>query len=360
MRNLNLYIEKGQMLVLPSHENLQYSGRIDFEVPEAPILIYPSSYVTFRFTGTFCKVILENKRIWWNNFLGFVIDGKQDKIELPNEGQVCLTLVDGLEDKEHTLLLFKRMDNCHTVKLHGFVLEEGAEVLKTEERPNRRIEVYGDSVSAGEVSEAIDYVGKADPEHQGEYSNSWYSYAWMAARKLKAEIHNVAQGGIALLDHTGWFAAPDLLGMENVYDKLQYNPGAGEIKPWNFTQYIPHVIIVAIGQNDSHPQDYMARDYNSVESKNWRNHYKSFIQKLRTIYPKAVIILTTTILRHDLAWDKSIEEVTQEMADDKVLHFIYSQNSVGTHGHIRIQEADKMSDELASFINSLGDEIWKD
>ncbi len=30
-------------------------------------------------------------------------------------------------------------------------------------RPVRRIEVYGDSVSAGEVSEATAYAGKADP-----------------------------------------------------------------------------------------------------------------------------------------------------------------------------------------------------
>lgn len=360
MRDLNSYIEKGQRLFLPNHESLQYSGRIDFDVPKEPILIYPSSYVTFRFTGTICKVILENKRIWWNNFLGFIIDGKQDKVELPNEGQVCLTLAKGLEDREHTLILFKRMDNCHTVKLYGFLLEEQAELLKAEEKPHRRIEVYGDSVSAGEVSEAIGYVGKADPEHQGEYSNSWYSYAWMTARKLNAQIHNVAQGGIALLDHTGWFAAPDYLGMESVYDKLQYNSAAGEIKSWNFSQYIPHVIIVAIGQNDSHPYDYMSVDYNSSESKNWRNHYKTFVHKLRTIYPKAVIILTTTILRHDLAWDKSIEEVTQEISDNKVLHFIYSQNSVGTHGHIRVSEADKMSEELADFISSLGEEIWED
>lgn len=47
---------------------------------------------------------------------------------------------------------------------------------------------------AGEVSEAVDYVEKEDPEHNGEYSNSWYSYSWMTARKLGAQIHDIAQG----------------------------------------------------------------------------------------------------------------------------------------------------------------------
>ena len=66
--------------------------------------------------------------------------------------------------------------------------------------PERKIEVYGDSVYAGEVSEAVEYTGKEDPEYNGEYSNSWYSYAWMTARKLNAQIHDIAQGGIALKD----------------------------------------------------------------------------------------------------------------------------------------------------------------
>lgn len=360
MNNLDQYIEENEMLVLPDNQNLQYSGRIDFSNAEVPVLIYPSSYIAFNFTGATCKIIVENKQMYWTNYLGCIIDGKQEKILLPNEGQICLTLAEGLEDKEHSIILFKRMDSCHILKVYGFVLDKEAKLSKAAAKSNRRIEVYGDSVSAGEVSEAVEYVGKEDPEHQGEFSNSWYSYAWMTARKLNAQIHNIAQGGIALLDQTGWFAAPDYIGMEQVYDKLQYNPEAGEIKPWDFKNYTPHVIIVAIGQNDNHPIDYMASDYNSIESKNWRNHYKVFIQKLRDIYPKAVIILATTILRHDFSWDKAIEEVAGELTDDKVYHFIYSQNSVGTHGHIRIPEADKMSDELAGFINTLGEEIWND
>lgn len=358
MEDKDQYIEESQTIILPDNENLQYCGRIDFDNEKEPILIYPCSYVAFRFTGTTCKVILENKQIYWTNYLGFILDGKQEKLELPKEGKVCLTLAEELEDKEHSLLLFKRMDNCHTIKLYGFILDKAAKILKAEDKPKRRIEVYGDSVSAGEVSEAINYVGKADPEHQGEYSNSWYSYAWMTARKLNAQLHNIAQEGIALKDHTGWFSAPDYIGMESVYDKLQYLPEAGEIKSWDFNKYTPQVVIIAIGQNDSNPVDYMAADYHSAESKRWRSKYKEFILRIRSIYPKAVIILTTTILRHDLSWDKSIEEVTLELSDDRVYHFIYSQNSIGTQGHIRIAEAERMSEELSTFINSLGEAIW--
>ena len=82
----------------------------------------------------------------------------------------------------HELLLFKRQDSCHEITFLGFEIEDNGEVLESPQKSNRRIEVYGDSVSAGEVSEAVEYTGKPDPEHNGQYSNSWYSYAWMTAR----------------------------------------------------------------------------------------------------------------------------------------------------------------------------------
>lgn len=85
----------------------------------------------------------------------------------------------------------------------------------------------------------MEYVGKTDPEHNGEYSNSWYSYAWMTARNLNAQIHDIAQGGIALMDKTGWFCEPDAGGIESTWDKIQYNPLLGATVKWDFDRYTP-------------------------------------------------------------------------------------------------------------------------
>lgn len=348
------------MQITPKHPALQYEGRIDFDDPSAPVLVFPCTSIRMRFTGSFLKVTLENHHAYWDNYMGYILDGKQEKIKLPEAGKVTLTLAEHMEEKEHEVLFFKRMDSCHMVTFYGFEVEDGEQISPPEPLPERRIEVYGDSVSAGEVSEAVDYVGKTDPQHQGEYSNSWYSYSWMTARKLHARIHDVAQGGIALLDDTGWFAEPDYKGMESCYDKIEYNPAFGEAKQWDFSKYRPHVVIVALGQNDNHPRDYMAEDYNSEKSAYWREKYKKFILDLRKIYPKAVIILATTILEHSGNWDKSIEEVCQELKDENIHHFMYTKNGCGTPGHIRIPEAEQMSEELASYIEALGEDIWKD
>lgn len=350
---------KNEKWITPTHRALQYMGRIDFDDPENPVWINPATCVRVRFTGSFIRAVVTNQRGCWTNYLGAVVDGVQYKYALANEGRQEITLAEGLEDAEHELLLFKRMDSCHQIVFHGFLVEEGAEVSAPPSLPERRIEVYGDSVSAGEVSEAVEYCGQVDPPHDGEYSNSYYSYAWFTARMLNAQLHDVAQGGIALLDDTGYFRWPNYLGMEYMYDKMQYHTDINPPKLWDFSRYTPHVVIVAIGQNDNHPDDYMSGNYDHPKALNWRNHYRAFIQKLRSIYPKAHIILSTTILNHHENWDKSIHQVYQELNDPKIHHFLYSKNGCGTHGHIRTPEAEQMGRELSAFIETLPG-VWEE
>lgn len=349
------------MFISPDNKNLQYSGRIDFDDPKAPVLVYAATYVKMVFTGTSVAVELTNHHACRTNEMGYFLDGKEGRVQLCDGAKrVSYPIADGLREERHEFMLFKRMDSCHTVTLYGFTVDDGAKLCVPARKPARRIEVFGDSVSCGEVSEALDYVGKEDPEHNGEYSNSWYSYAWMTARKLNAELHDTSQGGIALLDKTGWFAAPDYKGMKSCFDKIEYHPDLGVVKQWDFGRYIPHVVIVAIGQNDSHPVDYMAQDYEGTKAVNWRMQYRDFIMRLLELYPKAQIILTTTILMHDANWDRAIDAVCGELSDARVHHFLYRRNGSGTPGHIRIPEAEEMAEELAGYIETLGEKIWED
>lgn len=347
------------MQIAPNHEYLQYCGRIDFDDPMAPVMVFPCSFVRMKFTGNTLKVALKNKQAYWDNYMGYILDGEQGRFLLPLEEMCHMEIPVEKEKEEHEILLFKRMDSCHTVTFFGFSIGEGEHILELPPLPDRKIEVYGDSVSAGEVSEAVEFAGKEDPEHNGEYSNSWYSYAWLAARKLGAQIHDIAQGGIALMNNIGWFCEPDYIGMECVYDKISYHPDLGEIKKWDFKRYTPHVVILAIGQNDSHPVDFMKENPKGDMAEKWRRHYQDFVLKIRSVYPMAAIILTTTVLNHAKEWDDAIEEVCFSLGDKKVHHFLYRDNGCKTPGHIRIPEAEQMAEELSAYIESLGDEIWR-
>lgn len=352
---LQRYAAAGEQIISWREEALQYCGRIDREREDGALMVYPASFVRIRFTGSRIRAVFTNIRSYWTSCMGWILDGTQYRGDLADEGDTILTLGDNLGEGEHELCLFKRMDSCHMALFHGFLLAEGGRLLPLEPLPDRRIEVFGDSVSAGEVSEAVEYCGQPDPEHNGEYSNSYYSYAWLTARRLGAQLHDVAQGGIALLDHTGYFNEPDARGMTWMYDKLQYHPNLCQPKNWDFTRYVPQVVILAFGQNDSHPEDYMAADYDGEKARRWREAYGGFLGTLRSIYPDAHIICKTTILEHDKSWDRAIEQVVREKADEHIHYFAYSNNSVGTKGHIRRPEAERMAEELAGYIEELNE-----
>lgn len=378
----------------PTNEAFTYEGRIDFENALAPVFVYAGSFMRFRLRGSECTLAVRNAHGYFENTLGILVDGAyRGKLVLHDGEKTCGETVEQflfrvdkaekdalseamgsmdpsvrfydlrafLDGEEHEITVFKRMDTCHYFTFLGLVTREGACQKSGEALPRRRIEVFGDSVSCGEVSEAIGRCGGDDPEgHNGIYSNSFYSYSWILARKLDARVHITSQGGIALLDGEGYFNEPDRIGMISSYDKIQINPSLGERKTWDLSRYVPHVVLVAIGQNDAHPENYMAEDYDGEKAVRWREKYKEFLRKLRGHYPNAQIILTTTILGHDEAWDRAIDQVCRECGDEKVHHFLYEKNGCGTTGHIRRPEAEKMAEEMAEFLKGLGDGIWQD
>ena len=358
---MNMKVKTGEKLIPMTDPMLRYTGRIDDSQPGCPFFIYPCSSLALRVKGRTLRVGLENFNSYFENRLGVIVNGEQSAILL-EKGEQEIDLSDKLTQDENDVLLFKRQDCCHAYRLHGLVVAAEGGLLALPERPKRRMEVYGDSVSAGEVSEAEFACAQPDPEgHNGLYSNSWLSYAWQAARLLNAEVHDNATGGMALLNGTGYFSWPDFIGMESCWDKINYYPPFGEPTPWDFGRYTPHVVVVAIGQNDHNPVNIMADDYDSEASKHWRSEYRRFLGQLREKYPRAHIVCTTTILGHHENWDKAIDQVCCEMrqTDERVHHFLYTKNGCGTPGHIRGSEAAVMAKELAGFIEGLPD-VWED
>jgi len=362
-------------IITPDNRNLEYCGRIDFTDACRPLFIWAGSYVRMRFTGTSVSVRLQNTHDLWSNRMGYVLDGIEGEILLfdgekdssgmlrDNEGvwmdeERDYLIADDLDpDQAHELLLFKRQDSCHYVSFLGFDVEDGDIRERAQESDNRlKIEVYGDSVSNGEVSEVVGYEGKADPEnHNARYNNVRHSYAWKLADRLDARLQDVSQGGIALLDNTGYFHPSGLVGVLSTWDKLKYNPRPEmpEQSTWDFERFTPDIVIVAIGQNDNAQGDYMAEDYNGGKADNWRSNYYSLIKNIRGRYPAAHIIMITTVLIHDKAWDDSITAVYERLkgeGDDRVHRFLFTGNGAVTPGHIRDSEAEVMAAELEEYI----------
>ena len=77
------------MRILPDHEKLQYSGRIDWTDRKAPVFVFPCTFVRMCFTGEVLKIYVKNKKAYWENYLGCILDGKQTKLLGRGSGDTC-------------------------------------------------------------------------------------------------------------------------------------------------------------------------------------------------------------------------------------------------------------------------------
>lgn len=337
-------------VVSPSDSAFDYIGRIDFDKPDSPLFIFAGSMVTVKFTGTSAGMMIQPYLLYPKTWIGAVVDGIQYKFELDkSDGPVYIPIADGLEDTEHTITIFKRTAGSHHYfRFCGLVVEDTAQVMPLNHKYYMNIEIFGDSVSAGEVVEAVYYTGHKDPEHMSQYDNSWFSYSLSLGRKLNARVHCNAQGGISVINGAGYFNAAGYIGMESVYDKLSYVPEMG-ITDWDFSRFTPDYVIIALGQNDANPDPDLI--YDSEYNEHWRTVYKNMVNSLREKYTdKTRFIIMTTVLRHEPVWDETLDNVVKELNADNIRRYKFRRNGVATHGHPRISEQEEMACELESFI----------
>lgn len=355
------------MFILPSDKNLYYMGRLDKSSPDRVKFYYSGSLIRMNFKGTGVKARIRNHRFYNVMELGVICDGFESKVTFEQtEEEITLTLAEKLEQGIHSITLFKRQDATHWFEFLGFEITGDAEILPPPKKSDRRIEVYGDSVSAGAVCEATEFTGKCDPEgHDGIYDNSWHSYISITARNLGAQLHNNAQGGIALFDRSGYYHSPDCIGIETAYDKLCYFP-EGTYSQWDFSQYVPQIVVFAFGQNDNHNEGHEDFDIHEPEYRSrWKKRYKEVLLDIRSRYGNPTFILITTVLMHDPDRDNAIEEIKNELItdglvpQDKLFHLMFTRNGKATPGHPRIPEQQEMAEELTCFISSLGDKVWE-
>ena len=348
-----------------SDRAIRYKGRIDRTLPDAPKIVFAGTMITLRFVGTELSAVICNHKFYNKMELGLLVDGKEEKVCFDTDRErFSLPLVSGLERREHEITLFKRQDATHYFDIFGFETDADAELLPPRPRSDRRIECYGDSVSAGAVCEAVDYVASNDPDNtDGVYDNAYHSYSMITARNLGAEIHNIAQGGIAIFDRTGYYHSPETIGMETAYDKVIYFPEECGYSDWDFSLYTPQVVILAVGQNDQHREQGDDPDITDPDyRRKWKDRYEEIIRSLRSHYPKAQFIMLLTVLMHDPSWDRALDEIVSELTaegDGKISHLTFTRCGKATPGHPRLPEQYEMASELTAYISRLGDSLWE-
>ncbi|MHC5158711.1 MAG: hypothetical protein ACYSN8_01565, partial [Planctomycetota bacterium] len=132
----------------PSHSNIQYMGRWNFDYPSEPWVAWKGSTVKIKFSGT--GITGEFDAGEYTEQFRVTIDGVPDvdTLSMTNRKRVY-TLASGLSDGEHTVEVMKETfsGTRRTVTtFYGFeITGSSPAILPLPPKPSMRIEFLGDS-----------------------------------------------------------------------------------------------------------------------------------------------------------------------------------------------------------------------
>lgn len=330
----------------PSAPFFHYTGRIDFRDPRAPAFSYAGSYISTRFQGRSLAAIFDDLGDWWSekgNKVGVAIDGEEMKSFLLEKGKPGqrVEVARGLQYGVHDLVMAKLVgpgQGGSTLVFRGLVLEEGKQLEEPAQRPTRRIEVYGDSVTEGESADC------PEGTHDCGDGNGWLSYANRLARILGAEIHNLGIGGLAVRNESGYYNDAHT-GLESTWDKVKpYN----DVPEWNFASYTPTLVIMAMGVND-----YSTGALEDQPA--WKEAYLKIARAISQKHGAQVPVLFTVAAIETNA-DKAYPCV-QQVADQLRAEGLWTdvcRFSFRVSGHPNRVEHQAMAEELYQFIIERG------
>ena len=318
------------------HPYIQYTGRIDFTNPELPRFWQPGVYITAKFIGSYCEIILNDEVLWGknHNYLEVVVDGKAVRLQTKSKRDT-ISVAENLSSGEHTLVICKNTEaNIGYLELAGIRCKQ---LVKPSARPIRKIEFIGNSITCGTGSDAT-----AIPCGKGVWQdqhNAYLSYGAVTARTLKAQYHLSSVSGIGLM-HS---CCNMNITMPPVFDKISMR---NDTIAWNFNNYQPDIVTICLGQNDG-----------IQDSTGFSNNYIAFIKQLRGYYPKTTIIcLTSPMADASLTafMKKTLTAIVNNMnenGDKKVSRYFFSkQYHNGCDSHPDLAEHRLIANELTAFI----------
>jgi hypothetical protein len=325
---------------------IEYFGRIDYSIPGIARISSAGAYMRFQFKGDFCELILSDQNLYnGHSYISVEIDGMyKERIKI-HKDQKIYSIVDGLEDINHEVLICKA-----TEPANGFIDVEGIvcpELLLPTTVNKKQIEFIGNSITCGMGN---DITGL--PCGQGQWydqHNAYWSYAPIAARALNAEWLLSSVSGIGL--YRNWNSEAPV--MPQVYDNLYLNTDSS--KQWDPGSFKADLISICLGTNDFSNGD-GSYDRTPIDSSKYVNAYVGFVKHLRSINNDAQIVcLTSPMMAGGLSarLKSFIEEVIIQIkgiGDNKIHLFEFSGSfNSGCSGHPDIEEQKLIAAQLIPF-----------
>ena len=224
---------------------LKFHGRDEFNVDSVSMDDEAAGFeATFYGTNLSCEM-----EGWYASYYGptmfsVIIDDSDDynsnSFKFTTASSAEYTLAKNLEKGFHTVKVLKRTEAGATFATMTSLTTDGY-FVKAETKDKLKLEAYGDSITAGYGN--MRSSTQADGTNS-DIQNTLMTYECVASRILDADINVMARSGIGL------GVAPNIVGDYNMNTRYEYMTPLSDTK-WNMHNYIPDVVIINLGTNDS-------------------------------------------------------------------------------------------------------------
>lgn len=323
--------------------SITYEGRIDTTSSDRAELYWSGTSISLNFEGTGISAKMKEER--GDNYYNVIIDGELSGMIRPDTSLSEYVLASELPDGPHMVELLKRTEYDRGYSwFYGFRLDEGSKALPPSPEKTRKIEYFGDSITAGYSTN--DYNGDRS---DSIYTNYYESYGNLIAEHFNADQHCTCKSGIGIT--ISWFPTimPDVWNNTDPLDSTS---------TWDFNQYQPDLVIVNLFQNDSwlvnmpdHPS--FKHFFGTIKPTKDEliGAYAGFLKNVRSVYPDAAIITTLgnmDITREGSEWPDYVVEAVESLNDDRIYYkFTPFKN---TPGHPKAEEQVMIAENLIPFI----------
>lgn len=362
-------MENEKITVFPADEaHVRVCGRSLYE-NGIRYLSYTNSFIEFEFTGVSARAEITSDLTppedIFRGWVGVCINGET----IPSKKFK-------LDAKEGVYELY-RSDEPKTVKIRLMKLSEAAFAkmgivkitLEGELLPppkalsERRIEFVGDSITCGF---GIDGVWNKDA-FSTETENPIKGYAYKTALKCRAEFQYVSWSGMGVYSSwvaddavkplDSWLAHDIYLYTDSGLENTLGREGHENHTPWDFSKYVPHIILFNMGTNDQSWTKHIPERCGV-----FKERYYSFLKLLREKNPGSYIVCTYGVMGTDLVPEEKecVDRFRKEL--DGRIEYIelpvqLESDGIGAEWHPSEKTHDKMSELLSKRLNELFEEM---
>ncbi len=252
--------------------SVQLMGRFDVTDSARPGFGWSGSAMIARFQGTGATLRIDGSP----NQFAVLVDGAMSPVLKVASGTTQYALASGLASGSHDLVVWKRTEGNQGENRFLGIDVAGGQLLAPSAAPDRRIEIYGDSITAGY---GLDGQGPNCSFSQ-DTEDHYLTYGALTARALNTELHTVAWSGIGMYRNYGESSA-SADAMPAVYARTL--PTQTD-SVWSFDSWQPDAVVINLGTNDA--------STNGDPGTPFRTAYLDFVRTLRQKYPSTQFVLT--------------------------------------------------------------------